>query len=76
MFEECCIVWGVGMSYLYYQPQQYLQFAMILVSFWCDDFFCQLKVNYVVKSPCLLSSVGALSTLVSISNMFFSSDAK
>ena len=64
------------MSYLYYQPQQFLQFAMILVSFWCDDFLCQLKVDYVVKSQCMLNSVGALSTLVCICNMFFSSDAK
>ena len=60
----------------YYQPQQFLLFAMIPVSFWCDGFLCQLKVNYVVNRLYMLSNAGALSTLFCISNMFFSSGAK
>jgi len=35
-----------------------------------------IKVNYVVKSPCMFSNVGAFSSLFCISNKFFDTNSE
>ena len=51
--KKCCVVSEVGMSY--YQPQQLLPCAMVLLSFWCDGFLCQWLWSYQSQSRGLKS---------------------